>query len=110
MTKIVRFWEKLPKNKKPLRKSFLHVQFAVNNQSSVAKFQFLNSVASFFGPFLTVYQTDWPVLPFIYEDLTDLVRNFLQLFIKAIVLTKCTSGTALRQVDLTKKEKFFEPR
>ena len=107
VTKVVRFWEKLPKRKQPSCKSFLLVQSAVNDQFSVAKFQFFSFVVSLFEPFLTVYQTDWPVLPFMYDDLTDLVRKLLQLFIKTDVLTNCTSGTALKQLDLTKKENFF---
>ena len=77
MTKIVRFWEKLPKSKQPACKSFLHDQSTVIDQFSVAKFQFFSFVVSLFGPFLTVYQTDWPVFPFMYEDLNDIVRKLL---------------------------------
>lgn len=47
------------------------------------------------------------MLPFIYEDLTDLVGKLLQLFIKPDVLTKCLSGTVLKQFDLTKKENLL---
>ena len=77
VTKIVRFWEKLPKSKQPACKSFLHLQSTVIDQFSVANFQLFSFVVSLFGPFLTVYQTDWPVFPFMYEDLTDIVRKLL---------------------------------
>ena len=42
-----------------------------------------------------------------HEDLTDLVRKLLQLFIKPDVLTKCTSATALKLLNLMKNENFL---
>ena len=73
--KIVRYWEKLPKSKQSTSKSFLKVQEAVNDKFAVAKFQFLSFVGSLFKPFLTKYQTSWPMLPYLYDDLTELIRN-----------------------------------
>ena len=84
-----------------LCKSFPSVQYAVNDKFFVAKLQFLNFVASLVKPFLTVYQFDWPVLPFMYGNLINMVRKLRQLFMKLDVLNKCTSGTALKKLDLT---------
>lgn len=60
----------------------------MNDRFSVDKFQFSSFFSSLFGPFLTVYQTDWSVLPFMYEDLADLVRKLVQLFMKLRVELK----------------------
>ena len=54
-----------------------------------------------------MYQTDWPVLTFMYEDLTDLVRKILQLFMKLDVLTKYASGSAFKKLNLAKLENFL---
>ena len=80
--KIVRYWEKLPKSKQSTSKSFLKVQEAVNDKFAVAKFQFLSFVGSLFKPFLTKYQTSWPMHPYLYDDLKELIRNVLQLYVK----------------------------
>ena len=90
-----------------LCKSFPSVQYAVNDNFFVAKLQFLNFVASLVKPFLTVYQFDWPVLPFMYGNLINMVRKLRQLFMKLDVLNKCTSGTALKKLDLTKKDNML---
>ena len=57
-----------------------------------------------------MYQTDWPVFTFMYEDLTDLVRKVLQLFMELDVLTKYASGSALKKLNLTKLENFLSRR
>ena len=58
MTKIVRFWEKLPKSNQPLCKSVLSVQSAVNDKLAAAKLQFFSFVVSLFKSFLTESQND----------------------------------------------------
>ena len=108
--KDLKFSEKLPKSKQPSCKSFLSVQFAVNDKYVVVKLQFFSFVASLFKTFLTAYQTDCPVLPFMYGDLIDMARNLLQLFMTLDVLNLCTSGTTLRELDLTKKDNILSPR
>lgn len=40
----------------------------------LAKFHFYMAIARAFTPFLTKYQTDEPVLPFISQDLTSLIK------------------------------------
>ena len=79
----------------------------MNDRFVVAKLQFFGFVDSLFKPFLTAYQTDWPVLQFMYGDLIDMVRNLLQLFMKPDVLNKCTSETALKELDLKKKDNML---
>nr|XP_023653576.1 uncharacterized protein LOC111836490 isoform X2 [Paramormyrops kingsleyae] len=52
----------------------------------IAKLQFFLSVARSFGPFLTKYQTDEPVLPFLAKDLTELLMGLLRRFMKQELL------------------------
>ena len=106
---VTSFCEKLPKSKQPSCKSFASVQSAVDDKFIVAKLQFFSFVASLFKPFLPVYQTYWPALPFMYGDLIDIARN-LQLFIKLDALNKCTSGTAFKELNLTKKDNILSQK
>ena len=87
--KVVRYWEKLPKNKQPASKSFLKVQEDVNDKFAVAKFQYFSFVDTFFKSLLTKYQISWSMLPYLYGDLMKLVRNVLQLCVKYEVIKKC---------------------
>ena len=99
--KIVSYWEKVQKSKQTL-KSFLNTQQAVNDQFSVAKFQFFSFVGSIFKPLLTKYQTSCTMLPSMY-DLNELVRNVLQVFVKYGVIEKCKTACAYKQIDLLDK-------
>ena len=101
--KIVRYWEKLPKSKQPASKSFLKVQETVNDKFAVAKFQFFSFVGSLFIPFLKKYQASRPILPYLYGDLKELVRNVLQLYVKCKVIEKCKTASDYKQINLTEK-------
>lgn len=94
----------MPKSKQPSSKSFKNVQEAVNDTFAIAKFHFFSFVGSIFKPFLTKYQTSSPMLPFMFDDITELVRGVLQLFIKPEVLNTCSSFKA---IDLSKKDNFL---
>ena len=101
--KIVRYWKKLPKSKQPAPKSFLKVQEAVNDKFAVAKFQFFTFVGSLFKSFLTKYQTSWPMLPYLYDDLKELVRNMLQLYVKYKVIENGKTASDYKQINLSEK-------
>ena len=68
--KIIRYWEKVPISDRLYSKSFLNTQQAVSDPFSVAKFQFFSFVGSLFKPFLTKYQTSYPMLPMLTSMLT----------------------------------------
>ena len=101
--KNVRHWEKLPKSTQPASKSFLKVQEAVNDEFAVAKFQLFGFVGSLFKPSLTKYQTSWPMLPYMYDELKELVRNVLQLYVKYKVIEKCKTASDYKQMNLSEK-------
>ena len=101
--KIVRYWEKLPKSKQPASKSFFKVREVVNDKFAVTKFPFLSFVGRLFKLFLTKYQTSCPVLPYLYDDLKDLIRNALQLYVKYEVIEKCKTASDYKQINLSEK-------
>ena len=55
-------------------------------------------------PFLTAYQTDTPMLPYLYDELLNLVKELMAWSIKNDVLEKAQSGMTLCKVDVHKKE------
>ena len=72
---IVNDWEKLPKSKRPKSKSYEHLKSAVEDLLTPAKLQFFSFFTSLFEPFLVMYQTNQPMIPYMYNDLQKLLRK-----------------------------------
>ncbi|TKS67776.1 hypothetical protein D9C73_000900 [Collichthys lucidus] len=70
------------KVKNPGTSSFDSVCEAQMDSLLLAKFHFFMAISRVFQPFLTKYQTDVPMMPFLWEDLETLMRNLFKRFIK----------------------------
>lgn len=56
-------------------------------------------VAKEITPFLKLYQTDKPMLPFMCGDLTNMLRGLMEKFIKPSVMKNATTPVKLLQVN-----------
>ncbi|KAI2647221.1 Zinc finger protein 474 [Labeo rohita] len=54
----------------------------------LAKLHFYMAITRTFSPFLTFYQTDVPVIPFLAKDLAELLKSMLRCFVKKEELQK----------------------
>ncbi|XP_066934412.1 uncharacterized protein [Clytia hemisphaerica] len=97
---IVTYWEKKPPNKRPKSKSYANVKTAVNDPLTVVKLKFFAYVAGILEPFLKMYQTDKPMIPFLYFDLKSIVLTLMKLFIKPNCLSGAKTGMQLCGIDL----------
>ena len=59
-----------------------------------AKHHFWISVAQDFQPFLEIYQSEKPLIPFLASDLEKLVRSVMARFVKSDVLSSATISQA----------------
>jgi len=100
--KMVSFWEKQPTSKRPKSKSYDNVKKAVNDPLTVVKLEFFAFIASILEPFLVTYQTDKPMLPFLYFDLKSLILSLMKLFIKPCIISEAKTGSQLCGIDLEK--------
>ena len=107
ITKIMAYWEKLPKSKQPSSKSFFNVYKAVKDPLTVSKLQYFSYIASHFEPYLTLYQTDQPMLPYMFDDILELIKNILSLFLKPSVIENCKISADLLKLDLMKNENLL---
>ena len=73
-----------------------------------AKLNFFSYIATFFQPFLTLYQTDNPMVPFLYDDLMKLVKKIMLLIFKPDVVNPCTTVSAIRKIDFDNKDNFLK--
>lgn len=87
------------KEKNPLNanKNFAVVASFVKDKFASAKLAFFISVASMIEPFLTEFQSDNPLAPFLYQEFTSFISNIMSRFVKKEVLEKATS---VSKVDL----------
>ena len=107
MKKIILFREKLQKSKRPSSKSYLAVKESVEDPLVTAKLQFFCFVSSIVEPYLRKYQTDKPMIPFVYFDLKDLVIKLLDIIVKPTVINNCKSGKQLKEIDLSIEENLI---
>ena len=66
--KYVNVVESRPKSKRPGNKSYQKLVEAVKDKTMMAKFHFFVSIAGKL-PFLTTFQSDKPLIPFIYQSM-----------------------------------------
>ena len=67
------------------------------------KTAFFCYVAGIVEPFLKEYQTDIPMIPFLYFDLKAVIRNLLDIAMDPLVIELCCSGNQFKEIDLSKK-------
>ena len=75
-----------------LQKSYKNVQEAINERFNLAKLKFFSFVSDIVEPFLKQYQLDKPMIPFMYENLKDLVSRLLELFVNLLFLKRTKLG------------------
>ena len=110
MVKIVSFWVGFPKAKCTSSKSYEDVKKAVDDSLTMVKLSFFSFFASLFQPFLLKYQTNKPMMPYLYPGLVALLKSDLQLVVKDDVLEKCSSGVDLLKIDLGSKDMILKKR
>jgi len=90
--------------KPPASQNYKTIKNALTEKELAAKLGFLQSVAIQLEPFLTKYQSNKPLLPFMYSDLYALIRQLMSRFVKTDVMASVTNAAKLMAVDVKKKE------
>ncbi|XP_073712875.1 uncharacterized protein [Misgurnus anguillicaudatus] len=98
--------KKLPN---PGTASYDTLEVAEKDPLFLAKLHFYMAITRTFSPFLTFYQTDVPVIPFLAKDLAELLKSMLRRFVKKEVL-KDISPLQLVRLDVTDKQSWVNPR
>jgi len=80
-------------------KSFSTVKHCRDDSFLSAKPAFLGFVAKQITPFLTNYQSEAPIAPFLFSDLSAMIRDMLFLFVKESVIQDANSVHAVNLKD-----------
>ena len=89
------------KLRNPQTASYDTVAATQNDGLILAKLHYFLAVSRSFTPFLTKYQTDAPMMPFLARDLTELVKSVLRRFLKKEHLKMTPEQTV--KLDVTDK-------
>lgn len=104
LKEYIKFVEK-GKSKKPTCKSFRIIANCCKDILLPVKLNFFLSVAKIFEPFLKMYQSDYPLLPFLAEDILRLATDCLIMcnILKKEKLNSLTTPYKLAIFDFTEK-------
>jgi len=69
-----------------------------------AKLQFFVRVAGEIQPFLQLYQTDRPMIPFLATDLASLVKDLMKRFVKPSVMAGAKTIAAVCSIDYSNQD------
>jgi len=86
---------------RPSCSSFDTLAQAVQDKLFIPKMTFFRSMAEHCLPFLKDFQTDKPVMPFVSEALSDLIRSLMRRFIKPDTLDAAKTPAKLVSIDIT---------
>ncbi|XP_040892557.1 uncharacterized protein LOC121180926 isoform X2 [Toxotes jaculatrix] len=93
----------------PCTASYDTIVAAQKDPFIIAKLQFFLAIARTFNPFLTKFQTDEPVLPFLVKDLTELQMSLLRRFVQRELLQDLTP-LQLIKTELTDEKNLVSPK
>ena len=88
----------------PKSKSYETVSSGCSDPLMPAKIAFFASVAKQITPFLTAFQTDKPMLPFMGTSLYTLLKSLMNRFVKSELVAEATSVLKLLKLKPTDKE------
>ena len=71
---------------------------------------FFSFVAGILQPILVKYQSDKPMVPYMYQDLLKLLRKLMQLIVKPDIAANCSSAIDLTCIDLDDKNVIMKPK
>lgn len=92
--------------KPPSSNCFKRVCTAVKEDAMLeAKMGFLQNIASELETFLTLFQSNKPLLPFLYNDLYALLRSLLDRFVRREVMQGIKDVSSLMDVDFADRQK-----
>ena len=99
---------KKPKRQIPTVASFKTLQeFVVSDKLILAKLEVFLATAKLVQPFLKKYQTEKPMMPFITEDLCNILRSLMTRFIKGSVLTEAKTSYKLASIDVNDQSSWL---
>ena len=98
--KLIRYYEGFAPSKRPKCKSYEVLVQAVKDKLKVCQLYFYSFVAQKLEPFLTFYQSDKPLAPFMYGDLLKVIHDLMSLVFKDTSINEIKQLSDFRSMNL----------
>ena len=108
-TKVVRHWESLLKSRRLNSMSYDVAVREAKDKLTVAKLSFFSFIACLLKPYLTKYQINQPMIPFLAKDLESMYKSWMSLILKKESFDDC-SGNDLLRLDFLDKCNYLKPK
>ena len=108
MVKLIDYFGGLVPSKRPKCKSYTNVKDAAGDNLTVVKLQIFSYIASLFEPYLTFYQKDVPLFPFMYQDLKVMLKALLSVIVKPSLLKDTSTASKWLEIDLNNQDNFLK--
>ena len=107
--KLIRHYESLSKSKRPKNKSYERSVSHYTDLLVPVKLQFFVFVTTIFEPYLSIFQADAPLVPFMFTELENIYNKLLRLVFRQSSLEKATSAANRLKKDwIENKENHLE--
>jgi len=113
--RAIQIWKNVKKyvtdiKQKPDNRSFKVVKESVSDPLAIAKLSFFVSVVSHLQRFLTMFQCDRPLVPFLCDEVHAILKSVMTRFIKTNVLKEADTVLKLCKIDCedTKNHKDYK--
>ena len=104
---LITFWTSFPKSKQPTCKSYGNICDAVQDPFMISKLTFFSFVCGLVKPYLKVFQSDHPMVPFIYSEVKSVIKSLLSLIVKPSIIEKSKTATDLKNINLSSEENLL---
>lgn len=110
VTKYVNIINSGPKSKIPKCASYLILSKAINDSTALAKLNVFVNIAKDFEPFLTKFQSNAPLVPFLNEELGLILKSLLEMFVKPSVIQSSKYIADLIKIDIEDTSNYLPTR
>ena len=76
----------LPKSKQPSSKSYMRLKNGIENELTIARLEMFCFIASILEPFLTIFQSPEPQVPYLCNNIQKCLCQLMQLIVKPAVM------------------------
>ena len=104
----VKYWQSLPASKRPKNKSYNTLVEHCLDVFIPAKLQFFSFVADILQRYLVIFQSDNPLLPFVFDELSLILYRLLRLVYKKKKLDSESLNKLMTESFLQQKENQLE--
>ena len=91
-------------------RSCQNINDPIEDPMAPAKLMFFSFVARILQPILVKYQSDKPMVPYMYQNLFKLLRKLIQLIVKPDIVANCSSAINLKSIDLDDENMIMTPK